>query len=723
MIPIIGHQVLLLALAAAVFTVVVTAAAQWKSIRLGDVAALSPNSLRWLDVAHNASLALCGLITLSSVLLEYLFITNDFTVQAVWDHSALAQPFFYKVVAFWGGMSGSMLLWAQILAVYIFVMALWGKRLEKRPQYREWSRIIPASIAVLCVVETFFLGVIIFLSDPFTLMTPPFPTDGIGLNPLLQNYWMQIHPPTLYTGYVGCTIPFALAIGALLYRRFDRQWVDLSSRWALFVWVVLFTGIVMGGVWAYETLGWGGYWAWDPVENASLIPWIALTALVHSMILQQRRNILKSWNILLASLVFLLSIFGTYLTRSGVVVSVHSFARSNIGVYFIGFLAVAILVIFALIIWRRNDLVSPAAPDTGICRETLMVVGSWLLVASAFAVLAGTVYPVFYQSMTGQQITVTKSYYNTVMAPLGLLILALAGIAPLLDWRKMAWRKAWRAISGPFLAAVVASPFLYRLSTQHTGAATSFALCVLIVFAVVQLFAKGIVARHAMTGENGITAFFNLLTVNRRSYGAYIIHLGLASLFVGLTGSSVFKIELDPVLLRPGQIMQVGEYTLRYTGLEVPEHLSPEKDGEIGARILLAENGRQLTDRSGHPVSMLPYVDFYKPDQQAAQTMPDQGDQVAKRPAIHKTLSNDLYLALVDFDKTKNTATIKAYLNPLVSWVWIAVGIFISGTIISMWPQSRKVRKARPMPVRGESQMVDPTGTETTEVGKTSQDT
>jgi cytochrome c-type biogenesis protein CcmF len=696
----------------------VTFAAQWNSIRLGDVAAFSPNALRWLDVARNAALAMAVLVTMASALLEYLFLSNNFTVQAVWDHSAIAQPLFYKAVAFWGGMSGSMLLWAQILAVYIFVMTLWGKRLALRPPYQDWARIIPAAVGILCVVEGFFLCVILFLTDPFTVMAPPFPTDGIGLNPLLQNYWMQIHPPTLYTGYVGCAIPFALAIGALLYRRFDRQWVDLSSRWALFVWVVLFTGIVMGGVWAYETLGWGGYWAWDPVENASLIPWIALTALVHSMILQQRRNILKSWNIVLASLVFLLSIFGTYLTRSGVVVSVHSFAKSDIGGYFLGFLAVAILLIFVLISFRRKELVSEQGADTGICREFLLVVGTWLLVLSAFAVLFGTVYPVIHEAMFGSQITVSKPYYNTVMAPLGLIILFLAGITPLLDWRTMNRRKAMRAVAGPVLAAVVSAPFLYYLSSYHTGAATSFVLCVLLVVGVGQLFAKGIAARHAMTGEKPVTAFFNLLILNRRSYGAYIIHLGLAALFVGLTGSSVFKIELDPVLLKPGGLLQVGEYTLKYTGLEVPENLPAEKDGEIGARLELAENGVPLKDRNGDPVAMFPYVDFYKPNAESTQTMPNQGEQVAKRPAIHKTLSNDLYLALVDFDKTKNTATIKAYLNPLVAWVWISVGIFIAGTVISMWPSSRRGRRA-PQPVRAHQQIANAGKGESAEVPST----
>lgn len=719
MIPVIGHQILLLAFAMALFTIVVTFAAQWKSIRAGDVAAFSPNALRWLDVARNASIALSILVTIASVLLEYLFLTNNFTVQAVWDHSAIAQPLFYKAVAFWGGMSGSMLLWAQILAVYIFVMTLWGKRLAKRPPYQDWARIIPASVGILAIVELFFLYVMIFLTNPFTVMTPPFPTDGIGLNPLLQNYWMQIHPPTLYTGYVGCAIPFALAIGALLYRRFDRQWVDLSSRWALFVWVVLFTGIVMGGVWAYETLGWGGYWAWDPVENASLIPWIALTALVHSMILQQRRNILKSWNIVLASLVFFLSIFGTYLTRSGVVVSVHSFAKSDIGGYFLGFLAVAILAVFALISFRRKELASEQSPDVGYCREFLVVIGTGLLVLSAFAVLFGTVYPVIHEAMFGSQITVSKPYYNTVMAPLGLLILFLAGITPLLDWRKMDKRKAMRAMAGPVLAAIVSAPFLYLLSERHTGAATSFVLCVLLVVGVGQLFAKGIVARRSMTGESPVTAFFNLLILNRRSYGAYIIHLGLASLFIGLTGSSVFKIELDPVLLHPGQLLQVGEYTLKYTGLEVPAQLPAEKDGEIGARLELAVNGVPLKDRDGNQVAMFPYVDFYKPNAEAAQTMPNQGEQVAKRPAIHKTLSNDLYLALVDFDKSKNTVSIKAYLNPLVSWVWISVGIFIAGSVISMWPSSRRVSKP-PLPVRAERQSAS---SQKAEAAKTTQDT
>jgi cytochrome c-type biogenesis protein CcmF len=404
-----------------------------------------------------------------------------------------------------------------------------------------------------------------------------------------------------------------------------------------------------------------------------------------------------------------------------VVVSVHSFAKSDIGGWFLGFLAVAILGVFVLISLRRKELASEQGADVGICREFLMLIGTWLLVAAAFAVLFGTVYPVIHEALFAQQITVSKPYYNTVMAPLGLVILFLAGITPLFDWRKMDKRKAMRAVAGPILAAIVSAPFLYFLSARHTGAATSFMLCVLLVLGVGQLFAKGIAARRSMTGEKSTTAFFNLLTLNRRSYGAYIIHLGLAALFVGLTGSSVFKIELDPVLLNPGQLLQVGEYTLKYTGLEVPQQLPAEKDGEIGARLLVFENGLPLKDRQGNQVSMFPFVDFYKPNAEAAQTMPDQGEQVAKRPAIHKTLSNDLYLALVDFDKTKNTASIKAYLNPLVAWVWISVGIFIAGTIISVWPASRRVRKA-PLPVRAQRQNANSDHTESFETTNSTQD-
>jgi cytochrome c-type biogenesis protein CcmF len=404
-----------------------------------------------------------------------------------------------------------------------------------------------------------------------------------------------------------------------------------------------------------------------------------------------------------------------------VVVSVHSFAKSDIGGYFLGFLAVATLAIFALISSRRRELASEQSADTGFCREFLMVIGTWILVLAAFAVLFGTVYPVIHEALFAQQITVSKPYYNTVMAPLGLVILFLAGITPLLEWRKMDRRKAMRAVAGPVLAAIVSAPFLYFLSARHTGAATSFVLCVLLVLGVGQLFARGIVARRAMTGENPVTAFFNLLILNRRSYGAYIIHLGLAFLFVGLTGSSVFKIERDPVLLKPGDPLQVGEYTLKYTGLEVPDPMPAEKDGEIGARLLVFENGVPLLDRDGKQVSMLPYVDFYKPNQEAAQVMPGQGEQVAKRPAIHKTLSNDLYLALVDFDKTKNTASIKAYLNPLVAWVWISVGVFLAGTIISMWPATRRVRKA-PQPVRAQRQAASPDKAETSEVLTSNQD-
>ncbi|MDQ3813547.1 MAG: cytochrome c biogenesis protein CcsA, partial [Armatimonadota bacterium] len=444
-----GRLLLVLALLAAAYTVVMTA---W-AYRVAE-----PKRGAILASAHNAALAVWGLLTAACLSLTYLFLTNDFSVNYVWGHSSVNQPLIFKISALWGGQAGSLLLWAWMLALYGLVLALYGRRTR--------NEIAPTAVAVLTSVSVFFVGLVVFVANPFARVDGPVPSEGIGLNPLLQNYWMQIHPPTLYAGYVGCTVPFAWAAAALLHRRFDKDWVELVRRWTLLPWIILTCGIIMGGAWAYETLGWGGYWAWDPVENASLMPWLTATAFLHSIMIQGRRGMLKNWNVVLVSLTFLLSIFGTFLTRSGVVASVHSFAESKeIGTWFLTFLALALIFSFGLILWRRDDLSSRAEFDSVFSREGAFLLNNWILLCAAFAVLWGTVYPAIREALTGEQTTVGAPYFNRVMAPLGLLILALTGIGPLMAWRRSSPGSLLRTLRIPILAGLATAPLLWLLST------------------------------------------------------------------------------------------------------------------------------------------------------------------------------------------------------------------------------------------------------------------
>jgi cytochrome c-type biogenesis protein CcmF len=690
-----GHYFLLAALAASLLNIGATVGAFLP--RYSTDKKRSGVLLTWAE--HGVHAAWIFLACAAAILFA-LFLTDDFSVQYVWSNSSIAQPILYKISAFWGGQGGSLLMWAVVLGTYGLVVSHSGRK--------NHVEIAPTTAAVICFVNAFFIGLIVWQANPFALIEGPVPQDGFGLNPLLQNPWMQIHPPTLYIGYIGCTVPFAFAVAALLHRRFDEKWVALVRRWTLVTWIILFVGIVLGGVWAYETLGWGGYWAWDPVENASLMPWLVLTAFLHSIMLQGRRGILKNWNMVLVSLTFLLSIFGTFLTRSGIVSSVHSFAESDIGGFFLGFLGVCFVLTFGLIWWRRDELHSPKHIESFWSREGAFVVSNVLWLALTAAILFGTIYPTLYEGMTGARITVEQSYFNRVAPPLALLILALAGIGPLLSWQKTSALETVRKVRAPLWFSAVAipifiAPLLYFLGQWSTGAATAFLLVAFLFGAIGSEFYRGAVARRRATGENFFSALLSLPWQNHRRYGGYIVHLGLAIFFVGLTGSSVFKIELEPRDLKIGESMPIGEYTLRFDGFRRPEVMPPQLKSDVATQITILKNGQPLLDRNGKSVFLLPNIEIFKSaGEDDPEAMAGQNEQTARRPAILSNIGHDLYLALIGYDIEKNEATIKAYLNPLVVWIWISVGLFISGTLISLLPErsTQRVLQPRRTPAR-----------------------
>jgi cytochrome c-type biogenesis protein CcmF len=668
MFPSFGFALLLIAGLAAFYTIPVTALA----FRTPE-----PRRSVVLQSVHNATLAMWAALTLAACTLIGLFLGDEFSVQYVADHSAKAQPIGYKISAMWAGQGGSLLLWAWMLTMYALLAAVAGKRAK--------DSLTPTAVAIINVVAIFFIALVAFSENPFAVVQGAAPPDGRGLNPLLQNYWMQIHPPTLYAGYVGCTIPFAYAMSALLHRRYDMQWLAIVRRWTLWPWIILTLGIIMGGRWAYETLGWGGYWAWDPVENASLMPWLTGTAFLHSLMIQTRRGMLKTWNMVLVVLTFLLSVFGTFLTRSGVISSVHSFAESNIGPYFLSFLAVAMVLSFGVVIWRRDDLAADTEFESAISREGAFLLNNWILLGAAFAVLWGTVFPSISEAITGTTVSVGKPYFNRVMIPLGLVLLALTGIGPLMAWRKMTLKKLFFVIRWPLGFGILTAPLFYLLSRWQTGAATAVCLCVFVTVAIVSEFVRGARARRNMTGENYGDSFVNLLLKNRQRYGGYIVHLGIVILFVGFAGAAFDKVT-EPIRLQKGQTMAIGEYTLKFNGLVTPQILDKEKEKEVRAEVAVMRGGSEL-------YKLHPGVAFFKtPGMVNEEARAGQPPQQAGLPAIRTNLSHDLYLVLAEYNEGEGTASIKAYLNPLVMWIWISCIFFIGGTVLSLLPEPRRTR-------------------------------
>lgn len=692
--PSFGHYFLLAALAASLFNVGATIVAFLDKNRRDPA-----RHKQLLGLAEHGAHAAWIFLACACAVLMTLFLTDNFSVQYVWSNSSRSQPILYKISAFWGGQGGSLLMWAGVLGTYGLLVANSGRKNK--------LEIAPAATAVISFVNAFFILLIAWQANPFMLIDGPLPPDGFGLNPLLLNPWMQIHPPTLYFGYIGCTVPFAFAVAAMLHNRFDQQWVELVRRWTLVTWIILFVGIVMGGIWAYETLGWGGYWAWDPVENASLMPWLVLTAFLHSIMLQGRRGILKSWNMVLVALAFLLSIFGTFLTRSGIVSSVHSFAESDIGGYFLAFLGVCFILTFGLIWWKRDELHDDANINSLVSREGAMLIGNWVWLGATLAVLFGTIYPTIYEALQGTRITVEQSYFNRVVTPFGLLILALAGIGPLLSWQKSTSLELVRRFRSPLWFSVIAiplfcAPLLYILAKPHaekwsTGAATALFLVAFLVGAIGSEFWRGAKARQRATGESFFAALLALPLQNKRRYGGYIVHLGLALFFVGLTGSSVFKIELEPRDLKIGDFLPIGEYTLRFDGFRRPQKLSSQLASDVAVQMTVMKDGQPVLGRDGKPLALLPNIEIFKTTGiENTGAMANQNEQTARRPAIMTNLAHDLYLALIGYDMEQGTATIKAYLNPLVMWIWIAVGFFISGTVISLIPERLSSRVLEP---------------------------
>lgn len=609
---------------------------------------------------RNAVIAVAALAVISSGCLLYLLLTRNFQVDYVYQHVSTYLPVPYVISAFYAGQEGSLLLWLLLLSIAGAIAVL---------NRRDWNEdLLPYVGATVSGVAAFFLLLLATLSSPFKLLAGN-PGEGIGLNPLLENPGMIYHPPTLFIGYAVYTIPFAYAIAALATGRLGSGWVRGIRLWSLFAWLFLGIGILLGAQWAYVELGWGGYWAWDPVENSSLIPWLVGTAFLHSVMVQERRGMFKRWNVFLATLTFALCVFATFVTRSGLIESVHAFQRSPLGYYFLAFLFVVLGVTTGLAIWRREELVSKREMESFLSREFSLLVTVLGMVGIGLAVLLGTLYPTLAEAIRGQQLSVGPAFYSRVFTPLGAAVILVIAICPLLAWGKSSPQRVLRAMLWPGVMAVAFGVALAVAGIRPLYAVLGFAACVFVFTSVLVEFGRGWFARKRMTGESYPVAFWCLVNKNHRRYGGYLVHLATVLLAAGVIGSSVYKTDTQ-ITMRPGEAMQVQGYTLKYAEYTV----QPTQAKQRFAVTLEVSKGNRSLGR------MTAEKNFHWNIEQWV-------TEVAIRPG----LLEDLYVILGGLDDN-GLATLSVQTHPMVSWLWIGGGLLFLGTAWAMWPRSEKKR-------------------------------
>ena len=611
---------------------------------------------------RNAVIAVAALATVASVSLLYLLLTRNFQVEYVYQHVSTYLPVPYVISAFYAGQEGSLLLW-------MWLLVLAGAFAVSRK--REWNEeLLPYVGAVVAGVSAFFALLLVTISTPFKLL-PMNPGQGIGLNPLLENPGMIYHPPTLFIGYAVYTIPFAYAIAALATGRVGSGWVRGIRLWSLFAWLFLGIGILLGAQWAYVELGWGGYWAWDPVENSSLIPWLVGTAFLHSVMMQERRGMFKRWNIALATMTFALCVFATFVTRSGLIQSVHAFGRSPLGYYFLAFLGVIIGLTAALSIWRRKELASKREIESFLSREFSLLLTVLGMVGIGLAVLIGTLYPTLAEAISGRQLSLGTSFYSRVFTPLGAAVILVIAICPVLAWGRSSSQRVLKALLWPTVMAVLFAAALLIAGIRPLYAILGFALCVFVLTSILMEFGRGWLARKRMTGESCPLAFARLVNKNHRRYGGYFVHLAIVILAAGVIGSSVYPTETR-VSMRPGESRQVQGYTLRYVDFaiqltEAKQRFAVTLELQKGSRSL----GQLTAEKNFHP----------------------NVQQWVTEVAIRPSLVEDVYVILGSLDQN-GLAVMFVQTHPMVTWLWIGGGLLLLGTLWAMWPRSDKKRSA-----------------------------
>jgi cytochrome c-type biogenesis protein CcmF len=611
-------------------------------------------------------------VFVASVGLWTALIRSDFSLHYVASYTSSNLPVVYKFAAFWGGQSGSLLFWCLILSGFGALTVAFN-----RTKNRE---LMPWTTGTLAAVLLFFIATTAIASNPFERLPFP-PPDGRGLNPQLQNPAMAIHPPNLYLGYVATTVPFAFAIGALVTRRLDAEWLRAVRKWSLLSWFFLTIGIVLGMWWAYVELGWGGVWAWDPVENASLLPWLTGTAFLHSIMIQEKRGMLRKWNVTLVVGTFLLAIMGTFITRSGVIQSVHSFAQSNVGYWFLAFMLGALAVTAWLVSTRLDDLRAHAQLESMLSREAAFLYNNVVLVGVAFSVLWGTLFPILSEWVRGEKITVGIPFFNAVNVPLGLLLLALTGIGPLIAWRRASPRNLRRQFAFPLLSGASVGALLVALGMRDGYALVCYALAAFVTGTVLQEFSKGIRARRVMYGEALPMAAVRLVGRNRRRYGGYIVHFGIVVMFAALAGNA-FKKEYD-VTLRAGESATAVDpwghsWTFTSQGVSTYQMLNrdvtavalrPTRDGVV-MPIIRSEKRQHYADARRDVPTFQPSTEV----------------------GILETPRQDVYVVFAGATRDER-AELRISFNPLVMWVWWGGILMALGGLIVMWPQAERARR------------------------------
>jgi len=728
---ILGHYGLLLALLAS----------GWSALAaLLGAASASPG----LQRSAERSLQVCaGLTVMVTVCLVSGFLTDDFRLNYVHSYSSVSQPLPYKIGALWGGQSGSLLLWVLILLVMGTLMI--------RTNRNKNRALMPVATAVVALTATFFMILLNFIESPF--VTGPAHADGVGLNPQLKNYWMMIHPPTLYLGYVGFTIPFAFGIAALVTRRTGDMWFRTTRRWTVFSWFVLGTGVLLGSYWAYIELGWGGYWAWDPVENASLMPWLTGTAFLHSVMIQERKGMLRVWNMLLIILTFSLSIFGTFLTRSGIISSVHSFATSNIGPAFFIFLVLIFFGSLVLLIMRLDHLKSKARLESVLSRESTFLFNNMILVGIAATILLLTTFPILSEAVTGRKVTMGPPIFNMVNIPWALILLALAGIGPLIAWRKASIGNLKRNFTLQSLVGawvlifflVVFDRYSFLPAVQRLfGAlgrldvagvldefktfypALTFGIGAFVVGTTLVEFFRGTRVRVRKYEESVATALSQLMWRNKRRYGGYVVHVGVVMIFCGIASSSAYQIE-QRQMLDPGQYLEIDDYLMRYDGYELEA-----KDDYYGSRVHVSlydrNSGKALgslyAEQRFHPNMMVqPLRESFLRVKELGRTgsgdyqqgvlalynlvpgLEERAGREVKTPSTEVGIAKffsplqasrwgeDFYVIPLAVDPASGRASFRVFVNPMINFIWFGGLIFVLGSIFSILPDSRERKR------------------------------
>ncbi len=633
---------------------------------VGSVAGKLRGSGALVDSAQAAMYATVVVLFVSTMSLVASFIGRDFEIAYVARHSDLAMPDHFTWVAFYAGNEGSLLYIAMVLSA-MAAIAVWRAPERVRDA-------LPYTTGVLMLTLTFFLAVMAFMANPFDKL-PFVPADGEGINPLLTHFGMFFHPPALMAGLVGISIPFAFALGSLLARKTGDEWVDPGRVWGIITWALLAGGLLLGSWWAYTILGWGGYWFWDPVENAAFMPWLALTAFIHSIMVQKRRGMFRMWNIALVNVAFGLALYGMFMNRGGSVPSVHSFGASTLGWVFLLFLAIGVIVPFVVFFWRYPLLKSAQNLDSMLSREAAFLVNNLLLLGIAFVTLWGTVYPLISRLFSGEEITVARPFYDQVNGPLMLALVFLMGVGPMLPWRRANWASIRRALAVPAAAAALTVAALLVAGLRKEYAVAGFGLAAFVAAGILVEWLRGTRARHRSSRENYAVAFLHLIWANRPRYGGYIVHLAVLMVALGIVGTSFFSTQKD-VVLSPGESVSVENYEIRYTGTTA---IPFGNRTEFVSSVEVYRDGEFLDVIS-------PNRAFY-PDFNMAST----------RAAIRSTPVEDFYVVPSE-NLPNGDVGFRILVNPLIWWMWVAGPVMVTGTVIALWPEPSRVPARAPAP-------------------------